>query len=137
MAPSSAVFLDACRDNPLSDDLKRNMTSGRGIVFDPNTSGGDIELGKGLAEVAAGADTFIAYATEPGNVALDGAGANSPFTKSLVKYVGTRNKDIGWVLQRVRNDVMRETADSQIPWDHSSLTRDFIVYKVKRSAPPP
>jgi uncharacterized caspase-like protein len=132
-----AVFLDACRDNPLSDDLERNVAAGRGIMIDAQSSPRNVSMGTGLAEVSTGAGTFVAYATEPGNVAVDGDGSNSPFTKSLVKYIGTRNKDLVWVLQRVRSDVMRETAGEQIPWDHSSLTRDFIVREQHRTPPPP
>ena len=72
---TNIVFLDACRDNPLARNLARSMgTRSAGI-------------GRGLAQVQTGVGTFIAYSTQPGNVALDGAGRNSPFTTALLKGI--------------------------------------------------
>src|SRR5215470_14700526 len=67
--PTTLVFLDACRDNPFAQTLARSMGSGRSIA-----------VGRGLALVESAVGSFIAYATQPENVALDGNGANSPFT---------------------------------------------------------
>ena len=72
---TNIVFLDACRDNPLSRNLARSMGT-------RSTS-----VGQGLAQVDTGVGTFIAYSTQPGNVAVDGAGANSPFAAALAKGV--------------------------------------------------
>src|SRR6202022_1159779 len=44
-------------------------------------------VGSGLAQVQTGVGTFIAYSTQPGNVALDGHGRNSPFTAALAKGI--------------------------------------------------
>jgi len=63
---TNILFLDACRDNPLARGLARTMGTRSASV------------GRGLAEVQAGAGTFVAYATKPGAVALDGEGRNSP-----------------------------------------------------------
>ena len=57
---TNIVFLDACRDNPLARNLARSMGT-------RSTS-----IGHGLAQVQTGVGTFIAYSTQPGNVALDG-----------------------------------------------------------------
>ena len=65
---TNLIFLDACRDNPLARNLSRAM----------GTRGGSI--GQGLAQASTGIGTMIAYATQPGNVAKDGEGNNSPFT---------------------------------------------------------
>ena len=70
---ANLVFLDACRDNPLTKTLARSMASGRSANF-----------GRGLARVEAGVGTLIAYATQPGNIALDGTGRHSPFTQALL-----------------------------------------------------
>ena len=67
------VFLDACRDSPFSQNLARSMGT---------RSGG---AGRGLARLGTGIGTLIAFATQPGNVALDGEGRNSPFTTALLK----------------------------------------------------
>jgi hypothetical protein len=107
------VFLDACRDNPLTRNLARSM----------GTRGGSV--GKGLAEVKTGVGTFIAYSTQPGNVALDGTGRNSPFAAALARHVKTPNQPLTSVMVSVRKDVLAATGGKQVPWDHSALTGDF------------
>jgi uncharacterized caspase-like protein len=72
---TNIVFLDACRDNPFSRNLARSMGTR------------SASIGKGLAQVDTGVGTFIAYSTQPGNVALDGKGRNSPFIAALAKHV--------------------------------------------------
>ena len=107
------VILDACRDNPLARSLARTMgTRSTGI-------------GNGLGETKAGVGTLIVYATQPGNVALDGGGRHSPFTAALLRYVEAPGLEIRQVLTRVRNDVIVTTGDRQVPWDSSSLRGDF------------
>jgi uncharacterized caspase-like protein len=128
------VILDACRNNPMSDSLTAKFQSARGLglkVRKPRS------VGRGLAEVATSAGTFIAFATEPGNVALDGEGTNSPFTSALIRHIGAPGEEIGRVLQRVRKDVIDATDGNQIPWDHSSLTEPFRIRKAERKPVPP
>ena len=48
-------------------------------------------VGRGLAAAPTGLGTFIAYSTQPGNVALDGDGRNSPFTAALVKHMSEQD----------------------------------------------
>lgn len=113
---TSIVFLDACRDNPMAANLARSMGSRSANV------------GRGLARVESGVGTLIAFATQPGNVALDGDGRNSPFTGALVKAIETPGLDLGGVMIEVRNAVLRATAGRQVPWEHSSLTgRVFLA----------
>jgi tetratricopeptide (TPR) repeat protein len=111
------VFLDACRDNPLSRSLARSMGTRSTAV------------GQGLAGIQSAIGTMIAYATQPDNVALDGDGRNSPFTTALLKHLGTPNLDIGSVMRRVRADVIQATRSKQVPWDHSSLVGDVILVR--------
>ena len=136
-----AVFLDACRDNPFEDRIVRigGKTRGFGLVPKRNAprSANGMMIGRGLAEVEASAGTFIAYATQPGAVALDGTGKHSPFTDALLRYFTENNKDVGWVLQRVRNDVIKETKGAQVPWDHSSLTERYMINARQKRPPPP
>ena len=110
---TSLVFLDACRDNPLALNLARNMGTRSTAV------------GRGLARVSTGIGTLIAFATEPGNVALDGEGGNSPFTTALLTHIETPGLDIAQLMRRVRRDVMAATSSRQVPWNNSSLTGDF------------
>jgi uncharacterized caspase-like protein len=111
---TSILFLDACRNNPLSRNLARSM----------GTRGASV--GQGLAEVRTGVGTFIAYSTQPGNVALDGAGRNSPFTQALAAHVTEPGKNLTSIMIEVRNDVLKTTDGRQVPWDHSALTSDFF-----------
>lgn len=110
---TNVVFLDACRDNPLSRSLARTMGTRSASV------------GKGLAQIDAGVGTFIAYSTQPGNVALDGKGENSPFTEALVKRMSEPDRNLTSVMIDVRKDVIASTEGKQVPWDHSALTGEF------------
>ncbi len=100
------VILDACRNNPFENirDLNDN----------------------GLAEMKAPTGTYLAYATAPGAVALDGTGQNSPFTQALAEAIQTEGAPIERVFKDVRVNVIAETGGAQTPWDTSSLTREFV-----------
>ena len=107
----SLVFLDACRDNPLTRSLSGGSRSAA--------------IGTGLARIEEAQGTMISFSTQPGNVALDGAGRNSPFTKALLKHIGTAGATIGDVMIDVRKQVIAETNERQVPWENSSLTGKF------------
>ncbi len=109
---TSLVFLDACRDNPLTRDLA------------PGES--DDRFGRGLARVRALGGSYIAFATAPGNVAYDGSGQNSPFTAALVRHIDTPNIDIRLMMADVRQDVFEETEQRQLPWENNSLIGRFF-----------
>ena len=117
LANTNILFLDACRDNPLARNLARSMGTR------------SAEIGRGLAQVQSGVGTLISFSTQPGNVALDGSGRNSPFAGALVRQLSNANDDLSAILIAVRNDVMKETQCKQVPWEHSALT------VIARSAP--
>ena len=100
------IFLDACRTNPLKDAPASAHA-------------------KGLARVGDAAGFLIAFATQPDNVTFDGAGRNSPFAKALLGHLGTVGQSISGTMIEVRKDVIAMTGGSQIPWENSSLTRQF------------
>ncbi len=112
---TNLVFLDACRDNPLAQNLARSLGTRSAVV------------GKGLAQLGSGVGTLISFATQPGNVALDGGGRNSPFTAALLRYLGTPGQDITRDMVLVRRDVLAATDGKQVPWDNSSLTGDVVL----------
>jgi uncharacterized caspase-like protein len=118
---TNIVFLDACRDNPFSSNLARSMGTRSG------------SLGKGLAQVETGVGTFISYSTQPGNVALDGKGRNSPFTAALAKHVREPGRNLTATMIEVRKDVLAATGGKQVPWDHSALTGDFYFQQTARA----
>ncbi len=117
------VILDACRDNPLGSKL----TASEGT----RSAGG----AKGLARVYAGVGSFIVFSTQPGNVALDGAGRNSPFTKALLDHIALPGADVHAVMRRVRADVQQTTREQQIPWENSSLI-DEVAFGSDAALPP-
>jgi formylglycine-generating enzyme required for sulfatase activity len=121
---TNVLFLDACRDNPLVRNLARAMGTR------------SAEIGRGLAPVESGGGTLISFSTQPGNVALDGTGRNSPFAGALVKYVAVSKDDLSAILIDVRNDVMRQTQDTQVPWEHSAL-RGRFYFRPPPSVPAP
>ena len=118
---TNVIFLDACRDNPLSRNLARAMGTRSS------------QIGKGLAAVELGVGTLISFSTQPGNVALDGEGHNSPYAAALVKHISDPKEDLSTLLIQVRNDVMAATKDQQIPWEHSALRSKFYFAGI----PPP
>ena len=113
-AKTSIVLLDACRDNPLARNLARSMGTRSS------------QIGQGLAEVKAGVGTLIGFSTQPGNIALDGDGRNSPYAAALLKYVDVPGKDVSAVLVAVRNDVLQATGGRQVPWEYTSLTGEVF-----------
>ena len=95
------------------------------------------EIGRGLAQVEAGVGTLVSFSTQPGNVALDGTGRNSPFAGALVKHFGAPKDDLSNILIAVRNDVMKETQRKQVPWEHSALTGRFYFSRAQTGPSPP
>ncbi len=113
---TNILFVDACRDNPLSRNLARAMGTR------------STAIGHGLTAQEAGAGTLISFSTQPGNVALDGTGTrNSPYAGALATHIATRGKDLSAVLVQVRRDVMATTGKRQIPWEHSALTAEVML----------
>ena len=112
-AKMNILFLDACRNNPLARNLARALGTR------------SAEIGKGLAATEAGLGTLISFSTQPGNVALDGAGRNSPFSGPLAKAILTPGKDLFSILIDVRKDVLAATGGKQVTWDHSALSAPF------------
>ena len=115
---TSIVVLDACRNNPFSKKLSKQLGKRANAV------------GKGLASIYASKDTLISFSTQPGNVALDGDGPNSPFTEALVQHIEKPNADVMDVMRDVRRDVIKSTNERQVPWDTSSLVNEFYFHRL-------
>jgi hypothetical protein len=102
------VILDACRDNPFVRSMKRTVASR--------------SIGRGLAEVRVlSADTLIAFSAKAGSTAADGEGSNSPYTTALVTHLTTPGLDLRLALGRVRDEVLKSTANKQEPFVYGSL----------------
>jgi uncharacterized caspase-like protein len=112
-ATTNILIMDACRDNPLARNLARALGTR------------STQIGRGLAVVESGEGTLISFSTQPGNVALDGTGRNSPFAEAFLKHIRTPGDDLPTILINVRNDVMQATGRRQVPWEHSAMTAKF------------
>jgi uncharacterized caspase-like protein len=69
--------------------------------------------------------TLIAFSTAPGSVALDGPGHHSAYTRHLLAQIHEPGLPIENLFKRVRDGVVRDTAQKQVPWESSSLLGDF------------
>jgi hypothetical protein len=67
----------------------------------------------------------VAYSTQADQVAVDGAGRNSPFTAALVKQIAEPGLEIGSLFRRVAADVNRATGGRQFPELSISLLGEF------------
>ena len=111
------VILDACRNNPFG---------GRGLRSTES----------GLAQLRAPEGTLLSYATQPGNVALDGTGSNSPYTSALAQAIQKPGLDIFQTFNQVGLQVKRATGGSQQPWVSSSpIDGSFYFASTTPNAP--
>jgi len=106
---SNIVVLDACRNNPFASTFESPLD--------------------GLAKVMAPRGSFIAYSTAPGQVAYDGVSGNSPYTLALTRAMSKPDLTIEQVFKQTRRDVLAVTEEKQIPWENSSITREFYFMK--------
>src|ERR1700741_5448792 len=113
------VFLDACRDNPFAAKIKSTATR-------------SVNVQTGLAEMKSGEGTLIAFATGPGQTALDGTeGGNSPFTRALLANITQPGVEIQQAMTKVRAQVNEETAKGQLPWGHTNLIGSVYLNPAK------
>src|SRR6202048_92993 len=118
------VFLDACRDNPFAAKIKSNSATR------------SVAVGAGLAEMKSGEGTLIAFATGPGQTALDGQeGTNSPFTRALVANIAKPGVEIQEAMTKVRAQVNEETDRGQLPWGHTNLIGSVYLNPVAAAKP--
>lgn len=109
------VVLDACRDNPLA----RSVYAASRNVGEPS---------RGLARLdAARGGMIVVYATQPNEVAQDGAERNSPFTSALLKRLREPGLEVASLFRRVAEDVRARTGGRQIPELSISLGRDYYL----------
>jgi hypothetical protein len=108
------VVLDACRNNPFLDQMKRTVATRA--------------LTRGLARTEPDAGTLIVYSAKHGELALDGDGDNSPFALALLRRLKTPNLEIRRLFDLVRDDVLSATNKKQQPYSYGSLSgsEDFF-----------
>lgn len=107
------LILDACRNNPFASSFR-------------STAGG-------LAPMDAPPGTLVAFSTAPGQVAADGTGEHSTYTKHLLSYMRESGLRVEDVFKRVRTAVRQESGGKQTPWENTSLETDFYFKTPDRS----
>jgi uncharacterized caspase-like protein len=108
------IALDACRSNRIPS-LTRD-----GVAGLAGDSAGRYE---GVRE------TTVLYATEPGQVALDGAShGSSPFCRGLLDALTDPGQPLPLLTARVTQFVCRVTNEMQVPWGTGNLRalRPFV-----------
>jgi uncharacterized caspase-like protein len=95
------IMLDACRNNPFAGQGVRSAQGG-------------------LAQIQAPEGTLVSYATQPGNVALDGEDGHSPYTRALVETMQKPHLDVLQAFNQVGLSVKKATGSAQQPWFSSS-----------------
>ncbi len=108
------VILDACRDNPFANGMKRTYAKR--------------SLGRGLAKVEPTiANTLVAFAAREGSTAADGDAKNSPFTAALLKHLASPGLDLRIAFGRVRDEVLKNTGNQQEPFVYGSLGGEVLA----------
>lgn len=109
---TSIIILDACRNNPF-----KNL----------QTRQGDSTVG--LTGTDAPPGTIVAFATAPGKTASDGFGKNGLYTQEILKHIYKPGLKLEDLFKQVRVSVMKKSNNQQIPWETSSLVKDFYFYQ--------
>lgn len=112
------VMLDACRNNPFERSL-RSLSR----------STGDSQ---GLVAMDAVRGTLLSYATQPGNIAVDGAGDHSPYTEALLSYLSEPGLSVQTMFNYVGLKVLETTHRQQEPWLSISPIPNFCFAGCER-----
>ncbi|HLZ82656.1 MAG TPA: caspase family protein [Caulobacteraceae bacterium] len=107
------VVLDACRNNP--------FTRTRSWTVETRATQG------GLGEVSVD-DVLVLYSAAPGETALDGTGADSPFAQALAQRLPEPGLEIHVLGGKVRDDVLRMTGVRQRPYVSASISGDTFYF---------
>lgn len=101
------LILDACRSNPFPQRFRGSS--------------------RGLARTDAPVGSLVVYATAPGKVAADGDGRNGIFTAHLLRNLKQSGLSLTQIIRQTRAAVVKQTNGSQVPWESSSLLKDFYL----------
>ena len=92
------LFVDACRDNPLKNNIDPTIRSG---------------VTRGLGQVDTPSNILVSFATKAKQVVNDGDGRNSPYTTALKKFISNQ-EDIRFVIGKVKDSVVAKTRNSPV-----------------------
>lgn len=113
------VILDSCRNNPFA-----------GVKLQDSLGPDVREVETGFASLAAPVNSYVVFSTSPGEVALDGAGENSPFASAFLQAASEGAMPVTDVFEKVRREVFVETQGVQVPWDSSTMVEEATISQV-------
>jgi TPR repeat protein len=113
------VILDSCRNNPFA-----------GVKLQDSLGPDVREVETGFASLAAPVNSYVVFSTSPGEVALDGAGENSPFAGAFLQAASLGAVPVTDVFEEVRRKVFVETQGVQVPWDSSTMVEEATISRV-------
>jgi tetratricopeptide (TPR) repeat protein len=116
------VILDACRNNPY---LSRMVMAG----------GRSRAVARGLADIEPEHGEVVFYAARHGTTAEDGRSEHSPFTISLLRYLGEEGLELGLFFRKVTSDVLASTTPKQQPFVYGSIPADNFYFLPPKSTP--
>lgn len=106
---ANVVIIDACRVHPMFSGT-RKMWAAK----------------PGLSKVTAPSGTVVAFSTRPGQVARDGDGSISVYTRHLTRALRQAPElPVEAFFKRVRAGVIAETQHKQVPWESSDLNGEL------------
>lgn len=139
------LFLDACRNNPLTGTVPADGEVSRTV---PSTRDGIRLQTANLDELRArsrgaagrirpftlqGSGIRIIFSTDPANVAFDGVGGsrNSPFAEALARFI-RRPVSLDDIVSLTTGEVLRATRRRQSPWSQGSIDRPIYLSGPRR-----
>jgi hypothetical protein len=111
------MVLDACRNNPLAAKLVRSI----------RVTSRDVPNVQGYARPEKTRGMIIVYATQADDVANDGVGRNSPFSRAFLKEIKEPGLEIGTMFRRIGGDVYEATNGQQSPELSISLVPEYYL----------
>ncbi len=107
---ANVVIIDACRVHPMFNTRTRKMWA----------------VKRGLSGLTAPSGTVVAFSTRPGQVARDGEGDISVYTRHLTRSLRQAPElPVEAFFKRVRAGVIAETGNKQVPWESSDLSGEL------------
>jgi uncharacterized caspase-like protein len=107
---ANLVIIDACRLHPMFTTRTRKMWA----------------VKRGMSSLAAPSGTVVAFSTRPGQVARDGDGDVSVYTRHLTRNLKQAPElPVEAFFKRVRAGVVAETGNRQVPWESSDLNGEL------------
>ena len=115
---TTLVFLDSCRDNPFPG-AARTGTRGLAVVAAPKT-----------------VNSLIAYATSPGETALDGGrdDRNGIFSGALIRQLREPGLELTVMMRNVKSEVAAISGNKQQPRVDDGMKEPFFFISIEAAA---